>query len=256
MDTRFWGPSGWKFLHLMTFTYDPTNQRKHMRLFLESLPYVLPCKFCRASLTDYYSKHPFSSALESRARLTKWLYTIHNEVNEKLRKQDLNPHPDPTFQEVKQRYTTWIETSTPIERLQTYWDFLFSIAYCHPYDTAKNTKPMPNCPPRVLRCKSRKIKNKWNTLCPRERMPMYKQFWHTLPDILEPALHILWSRVLVSSRPTTQCRKSMIAWLWRMRCALDNDFKDPYTSVCRTVASYSSDCGGSSTRAKTCRKKR
>jgi hypothetical protein len=40
-----------------------------------------------------------------------------------------------------------------------------------------------------------------------------------------------------------------------MRCALDTDFKDPYTSVCQKIASFSSDCGKKK-RAITCRKRR
>ena len=60
MDTRFWGPSGWRLLHLITFaTSDIDND--HLQLFFRNLPYVLPCKFCRASLTDYYAVDPIPS---------------------------------------------------------------------------------------------------------------------------------------------------------------------------------------------------
>jgi hypothetical protein len=45
----------------------------------------------------------------------------------------------------------------------------------------------------------------------------------------------------------------MLAWLWRMRCGLDTDFRDPYTSVCHRIKTYSSDCGKSKN-AITCRK--
>lgn len=255
MDTRFWGPSGWKLLHLATFTYEPTTQKSKMRKFLTTLPFILPCKFCRASLTDYYKKHPYNEALTSRAKLTHWMYDIHNEVNAKLREQGLLTTADPTFAQVKHYYTTWINTTVPSERQQVMWDFLFSVAYCHPADTAKSSTPMPNCPTFATRCKSRKIKNKWNTLKAQERLPYYKQFWRLLPDILEHATQITWKRALETTRPQVTCRKTTIAWLWRMRCATDQDFKDPYTSVCKAVKSHSSDCS-SSVRAKTCRKKR
>lgn len=255
MDTRFWGPSGWRLLHLITYTYDPITQRHTMRKFLETIPYILPCKFCRASLTDYYKLHPFSPALESRAKLTRWIYTIHNDVNAKLRSQGLLTAADPSFKQVNDTYKTWINTSVPTERLQTFWDFLFSVAYGHPYDTARTAKPMPKCPPYATTCKSKATRNKWNTLGPSDRFHFYKQFWQTLPDILEPALRIQWMRALKTNSPSLACRRSIIAWLWRMRCALDTDYKDPYTEICSKVASYSSDCS-SSVRAKTCRKKR
>ena len=256
MDTRFWGPSGWKMLHLLTFTYDPATQKSAMRKFLEALPFVLPCKFCRASLTDYYREHPYTPALASRALLTKWMYTIHNCVNGKLREQGLNPQPDPTFKQVSEYYTSWLTNSVPMERIQTFWDFLFSVGYCHPVDTARKTTPMPNCPKYAMRCHSRKVKNKWNVLCPKERMPMYRQFWTVLPDVLEPAIQITWKHALQLTRPTQKNRMATMAWLWRMRCAIDADFKDPYTTVCKSIATYSSDCGGKSAGAKTCRKRK
>lgn len=256
MDTRFWGPSGWRLLHLTTFNYIPTpSNRAKMSRFLATIPFVLPCKFCRASLTDYYKKRPYMLALESQQTLTRWLYDIHNEVNNKLRDQGLLTTPNPTFAQVKHYYTTWIATTVPAERQQTMWDFLFSIAYCHPAEASKSSTPMPNCPTIATRCKSKRLKNRWNTLKACERLPYYKQFWKSLPDILEPATQIAWKRAYSITRPSLACRKSTIAWLWRMRCAMDEGFKDPYTQVCRTIKTYSSECS-SSVRAKTCRKKR
>jgi hypothetical protein len=61
--------------------------------------------------------------------------------------------------------------------------------------------------------------------------------------------------VEIDNPPSLECRRSTLAWLWRMRCALDTDFKDPYTSICQKIASYSSDCG-KKTNIITCRKRR
>lgn len=254
MDTRFWGPSGWKFLHLTTFFYEPSENKYKMSKFLETIPFILPCKFCRASLTEYYDNRPFKPALKSAPRLIKWMYDIHNDVNDKLRKQHLNPNDDPTFDSVKRYYEIWIRDSTPEERLQTFWDFLFSVAYCHPVDTSRTSKPMPRCPPYANTCKSDKIRNRWNTLKSSIRLRWYKHFWSSLPDILEPELRDKWVSACKITHPNLSCRRSTVAWLWRMRCSLDDTFKDPYTQVCRKIAVHSSDCH-SSVRAKTCRKK-
>jgi hypothetical protein len=62
-----------------------------------------------------------------------------------------------------------------------------------------------------------------------------------------------WRAVEEKNPPTLQSRRSTMAWLWRMRCGLDDTFHDPYTSVCNAVASYSSDCGKSKN-AITCRR--
>jgi hypothetical protein len=61
-----------------------------------------------------------------------------------------------------------------------------------------------------------------------------------------------WKDVQERNPPTLGCRRSVLAWLWRMRCGLDTDFRDPYTSMCHRIKTYSSDCGKKN--AITCRK--
>lgn len=256
MDTRFWGPSGWKLLHLITFDYrfSPTNAIKYAQFF-ESLPYILPCKFCRASLTDYYKKYPFlnHNSLSPNLDLKRWMYNIHNCVNYKLRKQGLNPSPDPKFADVKKYYEEWMKCNSQ-QHLTTFWDFLFAVAYNHPKETSHNSTPMPDCPKEVYKCKDKCEKNKWNVLGIKDRLYWFKRFWSYLPVVLPGDLSKKWLDIEKSNPPTLDCRRSTLAWLWRMRCALDTNFKDPYTSVCQKIASFSSDCGKKK-RAITCRKR-
>ena len=130
MDTRFWGPSGWKLLHLISFEYS-TESAWSMANFLETIPYILPCKFCRASLTDYYRQHPYRlhGRMDPKLDLKKWMFTIHNCVNGKLRSQGLHPEADPTYAQVKKIYT---QKKSWDQHLLNLWDFLFSVAYHHP----------------------------------------------------------------------------------------------------------------------------
>lgn len=249
MDTRFWGPPGWRMLHLLTFLYNEDNpsMKKTYREFLRTLPYILPCKFCRASLTDYYKKHPIEPALQSRAALTRWLYDVHNEVNAKLRGQGLTTTPDPTFASIERYYTAWItEGADPI---QAGWDFLFAVAYNHPQATA--AIPMPDCPRRAMTCKNSCTRNKWNTLPLRERLQWYKRFWDSLPAVLGPGWQTACSKIGCNFRN----RQAAMATLWRIRCTLDTQFHDPYRSVCSRVAAFSSGCGKAK-RGVTCRRKR
>jgi len=98
MNTRFWGPGAWEFLHTITFNYpelidekdeDHIERRKYTkRLFLD-LQYTLPCKYCRQSFKEFLKQEPLEPNLKSRADLTMWLYRVHNLVNDKLRKQEL-----------------------------------------------------------------------------------------------------------------------------------------------------------------------
>ena len=253
MDTRFWGPSGWKLLHQATFDYCPSKRVLYGR-FLETIPYILPCKFCRTSLTDFYALHTYKKALSSQAALVKWLYEIHNCVNDKLRDQSLHPEANPTLAQVKLMYTTWMNEYTPLQRLATFWDFLFAVAYNHPKEASKGSTPIQDCPSDAKRCADPCVRNRWNTMEPGQRMHWYEQFWDTLPAVLgdlEPS----WRQSQTTTKRDLSCRRSVVAWLWRQRCAMDPEFKDPYTSICKRVASYSSGCAAAK-RAKTCRKKR
>ena len=107
MDTRFWGPSGWRLLHMIVAT--PLKNRNELKIkrFFELLPYILPCKFCRHSLSAYYEKRPVPRNFED---FEKWLYNIHNDVNDKLRSQNLIKEPNPSYAEVHKRYSEWSKT--------------------------------------------------------------------------------------------------------------------------------------------------
>jgi hypothetical protein len=256
MDTRFWGPSGWKMLHLITFDYkySPINAITYAHFF-ETIPFILPCKFCRASLTDYYRKYPFKlhSNLDPELDLKKWLYNIHNCVNDKLRKQGLNPTPDPKYADIKKYYEGWLLCDWQ-QHLTTFWDFLFAVAYNHPKETTHNSKPMPDCPTDIYKCKDKCEKNKWNVLGFKDRNYWFRRFWLFLPAVLPGEIAKRWNELEKIYKPTLNCRRSTLAWLWKMRCGLDKDFKDPYTSICKKIASFSSDCG-KKPHAITCRKR-
>ena len=243
MDTRFWGPSGWKLLHLTCTTAD----RPRLNDFLETIPYILPCLFCRASLTDYYRQHPYTTAKD----MSRWIYQIHNLVNAKLRKQGLHPAPNPTYATAKAHVADLMAAPWSVQ-LTGFWDFLFAVGYHHPKH-AILTKPMENCPPHAVSgsvCEQ----NKWNVLPYHERMKWFHRFWSILPDVLPPEIQKRWRTALVVCPLDDSSRRSTMAWLWRMRCHIDADFHDPYLSVCKRVGAFSSDCG--TTRgAITCRRK-
>lgn len=120
MDTRYWGPSGWQLFHLVAFRSEKPAE------VLNMMKDVLPCKFCRASTTAFVNESPV------RGDPAKWLYNLHNKVNNKLRSQckdDLNvinPGEDPSFESVKEYYMKLKPTEIPGR------DFLFAIAINYP----------------------------------------------------------------------------------------------------------------------------
>ena len=83
MDTRYWGPSGWKLLHSITFSYKEHLKNKYYDFFY-IIAFLLPCKHCRKSYSEYITNDPIDTT--SKEAFTKWLWRIHNKVNEKLEK--------------------------------------------------------------------------------------------------------------------------------------------------------------------------
>jgi hypothetical protein len=118
--TRLWGPSGWLFLHCITFGYpykiDPTNpehiekQNDYYRFFYY-LGKVLPCKYCRNSYDDFFAENSPMRHLSTREELSKWLYDVHNLVNDKL---GVPACERPSFDEIKYRYESFRAACKPL----------------------------------------------------------------------------------------------------------------------------------------------
>ena len=136
MDTRFWGPPGWKLLHAIASDY-PDNPTEHdhrvYQTWFSSLPHVLPCIYCRRSLAQYYRELPLEGSCTTscpflkKKRLMRWIYDIHNMVNDKLRNQGLHDQKDPKYTTCCQRYRGH-EAQMACEG----WDFLYAIAMNYP----------------------------------------------------------------------------------------------------------------------------
>lgn len=108
--TSIWGSDTWNSLHCMSFGYPdrPTELEKlHYKTYFETLKYVLPCCNCRrhyAEHTKQGAKHEITDNIfESRASLTKWVYDLHNGVDESLEMQY-----DITYDDVCNKYGSYI----------------------------------------------------------------------------------------------------------------------------------------------------
>lgn len=261
MDTRFWGPSAWRLLHSITFAYTPSKDKAAMRQFFELLPFVLPCKFCRSNLISHYEQLPVEDALESRETLTKWLYTIHGLVNQKLRDQGKTIPEDPPFSLVKQIY----------EERQAYgcsktffpgWEFLFSIVEAHPL--LQKETPIPEAPaPETLPRKDEAILLKWNYLSGSCRFTYVCRFWNLLGDVLPfPEWRRLWKKTLKgTSSSSWKTRESSRQTLWKTRKEFEEELallnKTTYHDLCKMIRFYKSGCGYKQNKAtRTCRRLR
>ena len=103
MLTSVWGPSLWHYLHTMSFNYpdNPTEvHKKYHKQFIQSLKYVLPCKYCRMNLRKNLKAVPLNeSALKNRENFSRWMYNLHEHINQMLKKKS-----GLTYEDVRERY--------------------------------------------------------------------------------------------------------------------------------------------------------
>lgn len=216
MDTRYWGPSGWELFHLIAFKSpnpdDVLNQMKD----------VLPCKYCRASTTQFVHEHPL------RGDPGKWLYEIHNMVNNKLRTQCaedpkvVNPGPDPEFVAIKAKYMSMQPTKVPGR------DFLMAVAYNYEPELAK--------------------------------MATQRTFMHALANVYPfEELRAVFSEYIREHEPVLTSQRTYTKWMYGLVKALSSKTGSripSYRDYVRHVAYYKSGCSSRSYRGKTCRKMR
>lgn len=108
MITKIWGPHAWFLLHSISFCY-PTNptykDKQNFKKFFELLGEVLPCSYCKESYKNFINEGVTKlddSVMENQTTLTKWLYYIHEAVNDKL-----GVTYDVSYDDVVNRYETY-----------------------------------------------------------------------------------------------------------------------------------------------------
>ena len=103
MSIQSWGPSGWNFLHAITFKYpDNPSDKDRIRTynFFKGVGYVLPCPKCSVHFSHEMDKHqPESAIFDNMHNLSKWLVKVHNDVNQR------NNKPIVSYETVKSEYS-------------------------------------------------------------------------------------------------------------------------------------------------------
>jgi hypothetical protein len=91
MMTSIWGPAMWHALHTISFDYPvhPTSEeKKHYKEFIESLKYVLPCKYCRINLANNLKIYSIREChMKNRDTFSRYVYNLHEIINKMLGKK-------------------------------------------------------------------------------------------------------------------------------------------------------------------------
>jgi hypothetical protein len=132
MDTTFWGPDGHMLNHSIAYCYTfglyDNIPKKIINSFFKSEKYVLPCIYCRRSYSKYIKELP----IKSEENIFKWMYKIHNKINNKLRKQGYLKIKNPSYNTILKKYKRFVKK---IDCDMIGWNFLYSIVFEYPqYD--------------------------------------------------------------------------------------------------------------------------
>ena len=233
MDTRFWGPDGWKLLHTITENYPNKPDKKQRELykkFFLSLPFILPCIYCRNSLSGYMKELPLIDNLSSKNKLCLWLYRIHNKVNNKLKNQGLNKKKNPEYKDIRSFYKNYLYTINKNNCIDAPgWEFLYSIVFNYPVSKKDFDK---------------------------KRYEQHLIFFLTYPEII-PFRKI--QPLLVKKMGETEVEKALNKrsllkrFLYRIETIAKNHINQKcssYTLRCVNIEKYRASC-----KKKTCRKK-
>jgi len=129
MDTTFWGPSGHQLNQSIAYCYTfglyKENIPKNIiTSFFKSEKYVLPCIYCRTSFSKYIKELPVI-----KDNIFKWVYLIHNKINNKLREQGYLNEENPKYESVLKKYKRFVKK---INCNMIGWNFLYSIVFEYP----------------------------------------------------------------------------------------------------------------------------
>ena len=262
MDTRFWGPSGWALLHLITATPIDVKRQAAVKEYFELLEYTLPCKFCRASFHDYIELQPLTQQIVASTDLfSRWLYDIHNRVNAKLRGQGLLTTADPPYGEIKAKYKAMQKNlcaTTPLLG----WDFLTSVAFSTP-DRGFKALPMADTPENCSHL-DLQTRNRYNLLTRNERIAKLKRWWALIPAILPCSTwRDHWTAATISGVqvqvqvPLQKGHEAMMKWLYRIEEQVCAGLRCPtphpsLPAMKKEASAFESNCGRTNL-GKTCR---
>ena len=101
LDPEVWGPHYWFFIHTIAMTYPLSPNaitKKKYYDFIQNIPLFIPTENMAGHFTRLLDEYPVEPYLTNRESLIKWVWFVHNKINEKLEK------PKITMNEFYSRY--------------------------------------------------------------------------------------------------------------------------------------------------------
>jgi len=89
LDPKIWGPKYWFFLHTISLSYPNfpnTITKKRYYELIQNMPQFIPVEEIATNFSKLLNEFPVQPYLDNRESFIKWVWFIHNKINEKLEK--------------------------------------------------------------------------------------------------------------------------------------------------------------------------
>ena len=110
LSSNVWGPHYWFVLQTIAMSYPEYPNdicKKKYYNFIQNLPIFIPNKKMGNAFSKLLNDFPISPYLSSRLSFMKWVHFMHNKINKKLGKPEIN-----FYQGLEQYYKHYIPLKT------------------------------------------------------------------------------------------------------------------------------------------------
>jgi len=92
LDPNVWGPHFWFFLHSISMSYpnrpNAVTKKKYYD-FILNIPVFIPVEHISTVMSKLLDEYPVLPYLDNRESLVRWMWFIHNKINQKLEKPQI-----------------------------------------------------------------------------------------------------------------------------------------------------------------------
>ena len=110
LSSTVWGPHYWFVLQTISMTYpehpNDITKKKYYQL-IQNLPIFIPNKKIGKDFEKLLNEFPISPYLSSRLSFMKWVHFVHNKINKKIGKKEIN-----FFKGLEKYYSHYIPEKT------------------------------------------------------------------------------------------------------------------------------------------------
>ena len=93
LDSNVWGPPMWFFLHTSAMCYPLRPNavtKKKFYEFFQNLHLFIPIEPMSSNFSKLLDEYPIAPYLDNRESLIRWVWFIHNKINQQLEKPQIS----------------------------------------------------------------------------------------------------------------------------------------------------------------------